>query len=292
MDDAAKAEDADFVQRFLLDDLDIRGAVVRLGASWREMQAGRGYPDAIRRLLGEMSAVALLIGANLKQAGRLSFQVQGHGPVSLLLIDCTPDLAFRGVARFGELPAAPGLNDMLGDGRLALTLHNELAVQPYQSLVPLHGDSIAAVFEHYLAQSEQQPARLWLFADAHSATGLFLQKLPGADARDADGWSRAELLAGTVRAAELQRLTIAELLLRLFPQDAVRLFDPRPVRYECPRDWDKVHNMLRALGRTEVDSILAEHGEVVVRDDICNHEYRLGKGEVAALFETPPPILH
>jgi molecular chaperone Hsp33 len=292
MDEAAEAEDADFVQRFLLEDLDIRGAVVRLTSSWRAMQAGRGYPDAIRRLLGEMSAVALLVGANLKQAGRLSFQLQGHGPVSLLLIDCTRDLAFRGVARYADLPASASLQALFGDGRLALTLHNELAVQPYQSLVPLHGESIAAVFEHYLAQSEQQPARLWLFADESSATGLFLQKLPGADARDADGWSRAELLAGTVRATELQRLTIAELLLRLFPQDAVRLFDPRPVRYECPRDWDKVRNMLRSLGRSEVDGILAEHGEIVVHDDVCNHEYRFGEDDVAALFDTPPPTIH
>jgi molecular chaperone Hsp33 len=289
MDDTA---DTDFVQRFLLEELDIRGAVVRLTSSWRAMQAGRGYPDAIRRLLGEMSAVALLVGANLKQAGRLSFQLQGHGPVSLLLIDCTRDLAFRGVARYADLPASASLQDLFGGGRLALTLHNELVAQPYQSLVPLNGNSIAAVFEHYLAQSEQQPARLWLFADEFSATGLFLQKLPGADARDADGWSRAELLAGTVRAAELQRLTIAELLLRLFPQDAVRLFDPRPVRYECPRDWDKVRDMLRSLGRSEVDSILAEHGEIVVHDDVCNHEYRFGEDDVAALFDTPPPTIH
>jgi hypothetical protein len=161
----------DFVRRFLLEDLDIRGAVVRLTSSWREMQAGRGYPGAIVRLLGEMSAVALLIGANLKQPGRLSFQLQGHGPVSLLLIDCTQDLAFRGVARYGDLPVEPTMSALLGDGRLALTLHSELVAQPYQSLVPLQGEGIAAVFEHYLAQSEQQPARLWLFADGHSATG-------------------------------------------------------------------------------------------------------------------------
>lgn len=288
----AQSNNGDFVQRFLFEELDIRGAVVRLTSSWRAMQDGRGYPDAIRQLLGEMSAVALLIGANLKQAGRLSFQLQGHGPVSLLLIDCTRDLAFRGVARHGRLPASPNLQALFGDGRLALTLHNELTAQPYQSLVPLHGDSIAAVFEHYLAQSEQQPARLWLFADEHSATGLFIQKLPGADVRDADGWSRIESLATTVRDGELQRLTLDELLPRLFPEETVRLFDPRQVRYECPRDWDKVRNMLRSLGRSEVDSILAEHGEVVVRDDVCNHEYRFGADDVAALFDTPKPTLH
>lgn len=282
----------DFVRRFLLEDLEIRGAVVRLGASWRQMQAGRGYPEAVLALLGEMSAVTLLLGANLKQAGRLSFQLQGHGPVSLLLIDCSRELAYRGVARFSALPAGTGVVELLGDGRLVLSLQPDLVARPYQSMVPLTGNTVAAVFEHYLAQSEQQPARLWLFASERMATGLFLQKLPGADARDADGWPRAEQLAGTVRGAELERLPVAELLLRLFPQEAVRLFEPRPVRYECPRDWDKVRSMLRSLGRQEVDSILVEHGEVVVHDDICNHEYRFDAAAVAALFEPQPPTLH
>ena len=32
-----------FIRRFLFEHLDIRGAVVHLGAAWQQMQAGRGY---------------------------------------------------------------------------------------------------------------------------------------------------------------------------------------------------------------------------------------------------------
>jgi molecular chaperone Hsp33 len=282
----------DFVRRFLLEELDIRGALVRLGPAWREMIAGRGYPAAVQRLLGEMTAVTLLIGINLKQAGRLTFQVQGQGPVALMVIDCRQDLAFRGMANFAGLPDTESVPALLGDGRLTLTLQSDATARPYQSMVPLVGSSIAKIFEHYLAQSEQQPARLWLFADASTATGLFLQRLPGADARDADGWARVEHLAATVRAVELETLPVADLLLRLFPEEAVRLFRPHPVRYECPEDWDKVRRMLRGLGRAEVDGILDEQGEVVVHDDICNHEYRLDRAAVAGLFDDAPPPLH
>lgn len=282
----------DVVRRFLFEELDVRGAIVRLGPAWREMQAGRSYPEAVRRLLGEMTAVALLIGANLKQPGRLTFQIQGHGPVSLMVVDCTRDLAFRGMAQFAELPEQASVPALVGDGRLALTLQNEATVRPYQSLVPLAGETIAAVFEHYLAQSEQQPARLWLFASEQAASGLFLQKLPQADARDPDGWTRVEQLAGTVRAAEIEQLAVADLLLRVFPDEAVRLFKPRPVHYECPEDWDKVRNMLRSLGADEVNGIVREHGEVVVHDDICNHEYRFDPASIAALFEEPKDTLH
>ncbi len=275
---------SDFVARFLLEELDIRGAFVRLGESWRSLQAGRGYAETVRDLLGEMTATAVLVAGNLKQPGRLTFQLQGHGPVRMLVIDCTAELHLRGMAQAEADVARAPVSQLFGDGRLSLVLQNEAAREPWQSLVPVAGDSIAAVFEHYLVQSEQQPARLWLAAGAAYACGLFLQKLPGADARDADGWARVELLAGTVTPEELQSLPADTLLGRLFPEETLRLFQPKPVVYDCPEDRDKVSEMLRSLGRAEIESILAEQGEIVVRDDICNREYRFDAGDLDALF--------
>ena len=277
---------SDFVVRFLFEELDIRGAFVRLGDAWRSLQARRGYAATVRDLLGEMTATAVLIGSNLKQPGRLTFQLQGHGPIRMLVIDCTAGLHLRGMAQ-AEAEVAPApVSQLFGDGRLTLILQNEAAREPWQSLVPVAGDSIAEIFEHYLAQSEQQPARLWLTANEQCASGLFLQKLPGADARDADGWSRIELLAGTVTPEELRSLPAETLLARLFPEEVVRLFKPKPVAYDCPENRDKVSEMLRSLGRAEVESILAEQGEIVVHDDICNHEYRFDTADLDELF--PP----
>ncbi|HMM54662.1 MAG TPA: Hsp33 family molecular chaperone HslO [Candidatus Desulfobacillus sp.] len=278
---------SDFVARFLFEALDIRGAFARLGDVWRSLLAGRGYDDAVRDLLGELTATAVLIGDNLKQPGRLTFQLQGSGPVRLLVVDCTAALRLRGMAEAAPGLAPAPLRALLGDGRLSLILQNDAAREPWQSLVPLAGDSIAAVFEHYLAQSEQQPARLWLAADGQSACGLFLQKLPGADARDADGWARVCGLAATASAAEMRELAPADLLGRLFAEEDVRLYAPKPVAYDCPEDAEKVRAMLRALGRREVESILAEQGEVVVRDEMCNREYRFGAGDLGTLF---PPV--
>lgn len=277
---------SDFVVRFLLEELDIRGAFVRLEDVWRSLQARRDYCGTVRDLLGEMTATAVLVAGNLKQPGRLTFQLQGHGPIRMLVIDCTDELHLRGMAQAAAEVAPASVSQLFGDGRLTLILQNESAREPYQSLVPVAGDSIAQVFEHYLAQSEQQPARLWLATEEQYACGLFLQKLPGADARDADGWSRIELLAGTVTPEELRSLPAETLLGRLFPEEAVRLFKPKPVVYDCPEDRDKVSEMLRSLGRAEVESILAEQGEIVVHDDICNHEYRFDAGDLDELF--PP----
>ena len=279
-----------YVQRFLLEDLDIRGAVVRLTDVWEAMQDERGYAPAVAHLLGEMSAVSTVIAGNLKQPGRLTFQITGHGPVSLLVIDCAETLNLRGYAKAEGTPAAGTLAELVGDGRLQLSLDIEGLDQPYQSLVPLEGDSIAEVFEHYLAQSEQQPARLWLAGSAQAAVALFVQKLPGADAKDLDGWSRVQQLANTVREDELLGLDAEALLRHLFAEENVRLFEARRVTHDWPADPEKIAEMLRALGEDEVRAVLEEHGEVVVHDDLSNHTYRFDRGDVDALFR--PPTLH
>lgn len=277
------------VHRFLFEQLDIRGAFVRLGDCWRQMQAGRGYAPPVAQVLGEMAAVAALIGAQLKQAGRLTFQLRSDGPVRLLVIDCNESLQMRGMARAeGDIPTAATAVELLGGaagGQLLLSLDLPSARQPWQSIVPMVGDSIAAIFEHYLEKSEQQPSRLYLAATPDTAACLFLQKLPEADAHDADGWNRVQQLAATATADELCTLPAEALLTRLYHEDTVRLYDPHTVSYHCPEDREKIRGMILSLGRQEAEHILAEHGEIMVKDDICNREYRFDAEEIAELFD-------
>lgn len=279
---------ASYVQRFLLEELDIRGAIVRLDDVWQAMQARRVYAPAVRDTLGAMAAVAGVIGGNLKQAGRLTIQLQGHGPIGLLVVDISEGLNLRGYAKAGEVAGKSGIGELVGDGQLLLTLDSPGQRLPYQSYVPIEGDSVAEVFEHYLSQSEQQPAALHCAASARAAACLFLQKLPDADRKDADGWERITRLASTIRADELLGLSAEDILTRLFHQETVRLLDARAVTHDWPQDWDKVRDMLRSLGRAEVDAMLAEHGEILIHDDLSNHEYRFDADDVAALFAEPP----
>jgi molecular chaperone Hsp33 len=272
------------VRSFLFEQLDIRGAWVQLGPAWREMTAGRDYAEPVLELLGQLAVVTTLITANLKQAGRLTFQLRGDGAVSLLVMDCDEQLRIRGMARAARQVSGGNVPALLGEGALTLTLDTNDMRQPYQSHVPLQGETLAAVFEHYLAQSEQSPTRLWLAANHETAAGLFLQALPGAAMRDADGWSRLQILADTVRSDELLGLGSIKLIERLFPEEDVRVYDPRPVTYHCPYDLAKIYSMLRGVGQAECKAIVAEQGEIRVHDDICNHEYVLDAAAVDALF--------
>jgi len=275
----------DYVQRFVFEDLDIRGRLVCLTGAWQRMLDGRDYPEQITSLLGHTTALNVLLGANQKGAGRVTLQVQGSGPVRLLVADCTPELRIRGMATYEkQVMGISSERGLLGDGRLSVTLEDMKSGRLYQSLVPLEGETLEQIFEHYLAQSEQLSASLRLYADRGALCGLLLEKLPGADAKDPDGWNRVQHLAATLTLDETRDAQPYDLLTRLFPEELMRVFRLHAVEYHCPYDEDKVKDMLRGLGREEVESILAERGEVVIRNEMCNHEYRFDAGAIAELF--------
>ena len=275
----------DYVQRFLFEELDIRGRLVCLTGAWQRMLDGRGYPEDIASLLGHTTALNVLLGANQKSSGRVTLQVQGSGPVKLLVADCTSDLRIRGMASYERAGlGSASERTLLGDGRLAVTLEDSKSGRLYQSLVPLEGETLEQIFVHYLAQSDQLRAFLRLFADSGALCGLLLEKLPQADSRDPDGWNRVTHLASTLTLDETRDAQPYDLLTRVFPEELMRVFRLYPVEYHCPYDADKVKDMLRGLGREEVESILAEQGELVIRNEMCNHEYRFDSRAIEELF--------
>ena len=284
--------------RFHFPELSIRGALVHLDDSYRALCQGRHYPPAVSRMLGEMASITALMAGQLKHPGRLTFQMRDPGPISLLVMDCTDQLGLRGTAQWRpehiealNNPSTACLNSS-GTGeesRLMMTLDAHQFSTPWQSFVPLVGKSLADAFAHYLVQSEQQPTELMLTANGEQAAGLFLQKMPGADEADADGWNRICHLFATLKPEELLGLDPADLLTRLFPEELISLAPGQAVHHAGERDWDKVRNMLRGLGQTEVEAILKEHGAVVIHDDLSNLEYRFNADEIAALFSAPTP---
>lgn len=286
-----------YSRRFTLDNLDIRGQVVRLTDVWRDMHISRHYPANIKQFLGEMAAVAVLVGAGLKQPGRASLQIQrkpdptGTGAIyagPLAVVDCTDALAVRGMSATDFKNGAASFAEWVEGCTLAMTLTYANTTQIYQSIVPVSGLSVAECFEHYFDQSEQLPTHLWLAANESGAGALLLQKLPNADLKDADGWARVEQLAASVSNAELTALPAAQLLTRLFHEEDVRIYEAKPVSYACKRDPQKVDNMLRSLGREEVEATLAELGYIEVKDDICNQVYQYDRDAVTRLFAQSP----
>jgi molecular chaperone Hsp33 len=314
--------DRDSLHRFMFERYPIRGHLVHLDASWRALIEHREYPETVRAVLGEAVVAALLLAATIKFDGVLSLQLQGAGPVHLLLAQCTSGLGVRGLARYSEEgTTASGIAGLIGAGNLTVTLASDDGAQRYQGIVPISGERLAHSLQIYFENSEQLPTRLWLYADEQGAAGMLLQRLPEerravagdvpsgmrggglgradlravddpravdappVDAADVDdAWRRLQLIGETLTAQELMTLSDAQILRRLFHEDDVRLFEPAPVFFRCRCSRERVGGMLQGLGETETRSILAERGEVEVRCDFCNRAYLFDAVDVTQLF--------
>ncbi|MGA9855453.1 MAG: Hsp33 family molecular chaperone HslO [Gammaproteobacteria bacterium] len=278
----------DSLRRFLFEKLPIQGRHVHLDASWRAVLERQDYPLPVRALLGEAMAAMALLSTTLKFDGVITLQVRGNGPVHLLVVQCTSRLSLRGLARWqGDLPDS-GLQRLLGDGRLAITIEPADG-ERYQGIVPLEGETLAACLEGYFQRSEQLPTRLWLTADNESAAGMLLQVMP-VRARDADAWQHVTVLTDTITRNELKSLSAQQLLQRLYHEDDVRLFEASPVAFRCQCSHERIETTLRSLGIAEMNSILREQGKVHVDCEFCGRGYDFDEVDVAALFSTPSAL--
>ncbi|MCS6763176.1 MAG: Hsp33 family molecular chaperone HslO [Candidatus Protistobacter heckmanni] len=301
---------ADELHRFMFQAAPVRGGMIQLKDTWREILSRRDYPAPVRELLGQMTSAAALLTASLKFEGSMIMQIHGDGPVRLLVVECPSNLDMRATATLAEdahIAEDASLTDMLnaeGRGCFAITLDPQRKTpgqQPYQGIVPLSDEngpltSMAAVLEQYMRSSEQIEARIWLAADAQSAGGLLLQKMPDAGGKagslprkvDADAWGRVCHLGATLGIDELLKVDTETVLHRLFLQESeehgVRLFPPQRANFRCACSRAKVGGMLRMLGQPEVESILEERGLVDVQCEFCGQGYTFDPVDCRQLF--------
>jgi molecular chaperone Hsp33 len=285
---------ADALARFVFEGASVRGALVSLDDACRDILACHPYPPALARVLAELLAATALLASTLKFKGALVVQLSGDGPLSLLVVECDASLALRATAQWDEkaatLPATASLSELAGgagNGRLVITLDPKDGGPLYQGVVALEAGAIATSIEHYLATSEQIDSRLALVAEGARVRGLLLQRMPGGSPGDDATWLRAaarfdELPARSLLAADGP----GALLQARFPEDDLRLFEPRAARFECSCSEARVANALRLIGRVEVESILAEQGLVGVTCQFCNRHYTFVAEDARALFAT------
>ncbi len=308
------------LHKFIFEGMPVRGMLVRLTEGWQEVlkrrEASGQHPPELRALLGEMAAAGVLMQANIKFNGALVLQIFGDGPVKLAVTEVQPDLSFRATAKqVGEVPAGAQLDAMVnvhGQGRCAITLDPKdkfPGQQPYQGVVPLHGDQreplkkVSEVLEHYMLQSEQLDTRLVLAANDEVAAGLLIQRLPikgegnlagEAAERNEDqiglseDFNRISMLAATLTSEELLTLDADTILHRLFWEETLRRFEPQTgaegPRFACTCSRSRVGQMLKGLGREEVDSVLAERGDVEIGCEFCGLKYHFDAVDVGGLF--------
>ncbi|MCC7079090.1 MAG: Hsp33 family molecular chaperone HslO [Burkholderiales bacterium] len=275
---------SDSLHAFVFEGVAARGAIVQLDAAWRSLRTLRAYPAAVESLLGEGLVAAALLASTLKRThGSLLLQMQGDGPLQLLVAECSSDFGLRGTARWSDPIERAPLNALIGAGRCVITLGGASGAR-YQGVVPLESGTLSQALEAYMRRSEQLDTRMALHADADAAAGLLLQRIPDRTDADPDAWNRVQLLAGTASTGELHALPAPMLLRRLFPQDDMRLFEGRALRFACSCSAQRVRDTLIGLGRNEVEEVLAERGSVEITCEFCGQTYALSAEQCRALF--------
>ena len=292
----------DYVQPFQIEAPGLRGRLVRLGSAVEAVLAGHRYPAPVAAMLAETLAMGAVLASGLKYDGVFTVQIQGDGPVGLIVVDVASDGGIRGYARFdaarlhaaGPEPENP-VPRLIGAGHMAFTVDQGPNTERYQGITPLEGATLGDCAHAYFRQSEQMETAIAICASNMAAAAavpraaaLMIQRLPATDLLDTeteDDWRRAVVMMSSVTARELldSALGAADILYRLFHEDGVRVYRQRPLRHTCRCSRDKVERTLRSFAADEVRE-MAEDGRLTVTCEFCKTAYVFDEDALDALW--------
>ncbi len=292
----------DYVLPFQLEGSDIRGRVVKLNDSITTIINQQAYPQVVSSMMAEFLGLTVILASMLKYDGIFTLQIQGEGPVSLMVADLTSEGAIRGYARFDEsriLALSPEelkenpVQALLQNGTLHFTVDQGQFTERYQSIVSLTQSTLAKCVNHYFEQSEQFKAILTLAVGSTADTtgihwhcgGMVLQALPLGPEMSIEeaeeSWNRAHVFLLSITDQELLSENISgyTLLYRLFHEDKVRVFDPKTIQAKCRCSKDKLLNVLHGLDEKtilelETNNIIASNCE------FCGNLYEISVSEI------------
>ncbi|WP_253381405.1 Hsp33 family molecular chaperone HslO [unidentified bacterial endosymbiont] len=282
----------DQLHRYLFEQFAVRGELVTVSETWKQILDNHNYPLPVKNLLGELLVATSLLTATLKFAGDITVQLQGDGPMTLAVINGNNQQQMRGVARVqGDIPENADLKTLVGNGYLVITIAPEEG-ERYQGVVGLEGDTLAACLEDYFMRSEQLPTRLFIRTGEvdgqPAAGGMLLQVLPAQDAQTND-FEHLATLTETIKAEELFTLSATDVLWRLYHEEEVTVYDPQAVEFKCTCSRERCAGALKTLPDEEIDSIMAEDGEIDMHCDYCGTHYVFNSMDIAEIRNNASP---
>lgn len=280
---------SDLIQRFIFEDADVRGELIRLDESYQAIINNGSYPEPVAKLLGDFITAAALLSETLKFDATLTLQARSEGDVTLIMAEATSSGQLRGIAKCEAIEVSEDLQTLLKNGQLSITV-DPAKGKRYQGIVPLEGDNLASCIELYFKQSEQLSTRIWINSNEKSSAGLMLQELPASDLPQEtrqQQWQHLAHLAETLSNEELHKLDFETLLHRLYHQDPLRLFTAKTLKFQCSCSEQRTASAIRALGRKEAESLIEEQGEIAIQCEFCHHDYRFYSSDLDNIFNPP-----
>jgi len=290
---------------FNLDNNAFRGRIVRLDKVLSDIFSHQTYPDNVAAAVAETSALGVLISSLMKFEGIFTLQIQGSGPLSVLVADVTSEGKVRATAKYdakaieeaqvlrkteGQIEPAP---HWLEQGNLIFTIDQGKNTELYQGVVDLQGKNLAECALRYFKNSEQIDTHLRLFLQKDGETwksaGILLQKMPtngGKDVSDdkdelAELWNEDKTLTDSLKQEEIfdEKLSLEDILFRLFHEHQVRVAKENEYHFGCRCSRDKLLNTLSSMKKEDIDE-MAENGKITATCNFCGQVYSFDVSEL------------
>ena len=285
----------DCVHRFILKNLHVRGQWVQLNRAYQAIQAIHPYPLRISMLIGEALAASALISSTLKYEGKTTLQIEGPGPIKLLLAQCNHLLQLRGLAKWDENIDLHSDTELFAEAQCLISITQSASQEAYNGIVALEQESLALCLAHYFEQSEQLPTKFYFASTHDNIVGLMLQTLPDEEMTE-DMWQHVTCLADTLTQPELLTVPPVELMHRLFHSEDTQWFMPQEVEFKCSCSPQKSEQAILTLGEKEAMDIFNTTQSLMVNCEFCNQSYEFDKIDVYQIFhpsaDSPPSSLH
>lgn len=280
-----KLYNTDSVQRFILENHDVRGVIIHLSETYKNILKQHHYPAAVQKVLGEVILASALLAETIKLQGRMTIQFQSEGKIKLLVAQINDEGHLRALAQWEPDATHEELLKGLGKGELVITIFHKNHEKPLQSIVSLQHASVADALSHYFLQSEQVPTLFSFAVTEESAAGLLFQMMPEKITMNREAlWGEIVEKINKIDLAELNYDNNVSFLSYHFADEAIRFFDAKPLVFQCGCTVQKMENAIYVIGQAEANLILKEKSEIIVTCEYCNHHYGFNREAVERIF--------
>ncbi|MBQ9272062.1 MAG: Hsp33 family molecular chaperone HslO [Alphaproteobacteria bacterium] len=288
---------------FNLDNNAFRGRIVRLDKVMSEIFSHSQYPDNVAAALAETTALGTLIASLMKFDGIFTLQMQGTGPISVLVTDVTSAGKVRSAVKYDanaiekaqELRKTEGQVEptphWLENGVLIFTIDQGKNTDLYQGVVDLQGKNLEECALRYFKNSEQIDTYLHLYlqkdGNVWKSAGILIQKMPQKGGKEGSEdetkinelWNEDKILMDSLQKEEIFNLDLQEVLFRLFHEHQVRVNKEQEYSFGCRCSREKLQQTLSAMKPQDIKDMV-ENGKITATCNFCGQVYSFDKGEL------------
>lgn len=247
---------------------------------------------------GRMLTITAIMGAERKSAkDKLTVQIKGNGPIEMMVATTNNFPKVKGYVanpqvdmplnEFGKLDVGGAVGY---EGYINVIKDIGLK-EPYIGISPLTSGEIADDFANYFVNSEQRNSAvaLGVLVDKNgvkAAGGYLINPMPDASEEEVSKVEQAIFKAGAMSKMLDCQLSLQEIAQKITGDEKVEIIEENilPV-YECDCSKEHMTDGLRAIGKEELQNIVATDGKAELVCHFCNKKYQFSRQDLEEIIK-------